>query len=155
MSLHSFIPTFPISAPRSEMIQVKCPQCSTVLTATPGEEAHCTNCGFRALVPATGAGAILPAVGPSSSLPPPPSEESMGPAEPANKVLSVWAYLAAMASVGTFFLAGIGIPFLFGLAGVGLAAASFLQHKEDKRGLLAGVISVFGILLSTGYFFLA
>lgn len=136
------------------MPQFKCPQCATVISAQPGAEAHCLNCGFRAMVPEGGGPLVAapPAAGSPTPAPPATPLGPGGPAPPQGEVMplakstAAWGFLLSMVGLGTFFLAAYGLPFLLGLGGVALGLVAFFKNKQDRRGLIASVIGGVAIL---------
>ncbi|MBI2078174.1 MAG: hypothetical protein HYT80_07375 [Euryarchaeota archaeon] len=143
------------------MAQFKCPQCSTLINAEPGQEARCLNCGFRAMVPAAGtpstpsAPAPTPMAAPpppgTGAPPPPPDPRAQGPVMPLAKSTAAWGFLLSMVGLGTFFLAPVGIPFIFGLGGVALGIVAFAKNRADRRGLIASVLGAVALVAALAF----
>src|SRR5688500_2133195 len=106
------------------MVQVRCPQCSSLVEGIEGQEAVCGQCGFRALLPVPSAATLspTPSVGgqaPSTHPPPAPvpaSKATQAPPAPppsGGAMLAIWGYILGIAALATFFMASVGLPFAF------------------------------------------
>lgn len=149
------------------MAQFKCPQCSTLVSGSPGQAVVCPNCGFRAPVP--GAPSVPeaptepPVLAPPVTAPePPPAGPTSAsvpvaappPASPERiQAIEIWGYVVGLLAIGTFFLANYFIPFLLGLASIGLGGFSYLRNRDDRRSLLVLGFGVVAVLLAGIYSF--
>lgn len=149
------------------MAQFKCPQCSTLVSGSPGQAIACPNCGFRAAVPGAPSplgrdpepAAPAPVARPPEPTPSVPAGEAVPvaappPAEPERiQAIEIWGYVIGLLAIGTFFLAAYFIPFLLGLASIGLGGFSYLRDREDRRSLLVLGFGVVAVLLASIYTF--
>src|SRR5688572_22578771 len=106
------------------MVQVRCPQCSSLVEGIEGQEAVCGHCGFKALLPVSTAPGL--AAAPAALQPPSPAPPAAPDARPTkaasftanaptgHAMLAIWGYILGIAALATFFLAKVGLPFAFG-----------------------------------------
>ena len=153
------------------MVQLRCPKCTTLVLAEPGERIRCPNCGFSAVAPASSpqaAAAPKPIARPQQGaptakdeqkplvrLPKPPSRPPVQTAAATEgqplRVLSVWAFLLAFIALGTFHFARYGIPFVVGAAAAIMGVTSFAKNKQDRHGLLATILGCVSLALGALY----
>lgn len=147
------------------MVHVQCPQCRSVVEATPGETITCDTCGysapFRSAPPAPDrteeSVAALPAPAPSESTPPkislgpPPVPRVRSSPTTGAQVLAPWGYLCGLVGLALFFLAQTGIPFLMSLLAIGLGAGSLRMSPPDRRSPVAIALGAVGILAAGLY----
>lgn len=111
-------------------MKFRCPQCGSTMEGDAGAELVCSQCGFKATVPL------------DAPAPPPATAPSAAPLEPAIKNPAMWAYLASLLAIGTFFLSAYGIPFLLAVVGIGVGFWSNTRNRADRRGLIAVVLGI-------------
>ena len=120
------------------MVQVQCPKCASIVEGVPGKHAICGTCGFEAVLP-------VEAVAPVTAEPEPlPGLEAV-------RTPSVWAYMAAVAGLGTFFLADYVLPYLLAITGIGLGFMAHMQNRADHRGMLAMVIGCVALVACASF----
>jgi hypothetical protein len=134
------------------MVQVRCPQCASLVEGIEGQEAICGHCGFKALLPVTKAAGLNP-----PSAPTPLTQPSAAPtaaatmAQPATvpatggAMLAIWGYILGIAAIATFFLAAVGLPFAFGAAAVVLSVIARQKEKTDRRAFIGLILGAIGL----------
>lgn len=149
------------------MAQIRCPKCSTLVLADPGETIRCPTCGFSATAPPTSpapsdasASSTAPPPAPVESrplvrLPKPPSKPPVptaaGNAGQPLKVLSIWAFLLAFVALGTFHFARYGIPFMLGAAAAIMGILAFAKNHQDRHGLVATILGCVSLAIGAVY----
>src|SRR5688572_18990786 len=140
------------------MVQLRCPKCTTLVLAEPGETIRCPSCGFAARArstpppaaakptaatsarPQQGSPAPMTEKKPLLRIPKPPQRPPVQTAAATEgqplRVLSVWAFLLAFIALGTFHFARYGIPFALGAIAAIMGVMSFVKNKQDRHGLV-------------------
>lgn len=139
----------------TSMVQVRCPQCSSLVDGIEGQEAICGHCGFKALLPvnaAPNAPASPPVSAPAPPTPPrrasPTASTAPVQAPTSGGMLAIWGYILGIAAIATFFLAAVGLPFAFGAAAVVVSLVARQKEKTDRRALVGLVLGAVAIVLA-------
>lgn len=120
------------------MAKLECPICGTFLDAQPGETATCPKCGFSAPYD------NVPAASEESASAIPDADTARE--EAPRRAPGPWAYLFGVLGLLTFWLAAYLIPFLFGLAAVGLGILAQVRDPEERRSVPAIVLGAVAVI---------
>lgn len=120
---------------------MKCPQCSALVEANPGQKATCAECGYEALVPAA------PVAAAPSSVPPPVADETPREPVPPKQLLAPFGYISGVIGLGTFYLAAFIVPLLFAGAALGLGLYVHVAQGKSVQATAAIVLGVAGLVL--------
>ncbi len=156
------------------MVQLRCPNCTTLVLADPGETIRCPSCGFSAVAPAEPApspvasktalpagrpqqGAVAPTEDrnlllriPKASSRPPIQTAAAKEGQPL-RVISVWAFILAFVALGTFHFARFGVPFALGATAAIMGVVSFAKNKQDRHGLVASILGCVSLAIGAVY----
>lgn len=116
---------------------MECPICGTYLEAERGETATCPKCGFAAPYDEMPGEVDAPA-----TIPDVDTAREEAPA----RAPGPWAYLFGVLALLTFWLAAYLVPFLFGLAAVGLGILARVRDPEERRSMPAIVLGALAIV---------